>query len=166
MDPLAVPAQPDDESRVRRRSRTSRTFDDDAEVQAARAAVVAEAEACLVGDATGDAGAPAAAPSAAPDAAVAEGPPPASPALPFDHDDPSSPSRVRRKSRNSRCFDDDPEIAAARGHVADAQAALASDESRVRRRSRASKTFEDDPGVAAARADILGEAQASLVANA
>ena len=40
------------------------------------------------------------------------------------------------------------------------------DESRVRRRSRASKTFEDDPGVAAARADILGEAQASLVANA
>ena len=44
MDPLAVPAQPDDESRVRRRSRTSRTFDDDAEVQAARAAVVAEAE--------------------------------------------------------------------------------------------------------------------------
>lgn len=165
MDPLAVPAQPDDESRVRRRSRTSRTFDDDAEVQAARAAVVAEAEACLVADAS-DAGAPAAAPSAAPDAAVAEGPPPASPALPFDHDDPSSPSRVRRKSRNSRCFDDDPEIAAARGHVADAQAALASDESRVRRRSRASKTFEDDPGVAAARADILGEAQASLVANA
>lgn len=165
MDPLAVPAQPDDESRVRRRSRTSRTFDDDAEVQAARAAVVAEAEACLVGEAS-DAGAPAAAPSAAPDAAVAEGEPPASPALPFDHDDPSSPSRVRRKSRNSRCFDDDPEIAAARGHVADAQAALASDESRVRRRSRASKTFEDDPGVAAARADILGEAQASLVANA
>ncbi|KAH8059859.1 hypothetical protein JL720_13667 [Aureococcus anophagefferens] len=99
MDPLAVPAQPDDESRVRRRSRTSRTFDDDAEVQAARAAVVAEAEACLVGDAS-DAGAPAAAPSAAPDVAVAEGPPPASPALPFDHDDPSSPSR-RRKSRNS-----------------------------------------------------------------
>ena len=166
MDPLAVPAQPDDESRVRRRSRTSRTFDDDAEVQAARAAVVAEAEACLVGDEPVDAGAPAAAPSAAPDAAVAEGPPPASPALPFDHDDPSSPSRVRRKSRNSRCFDDDPEIAAARGHVADAQAALTSDESRVRRRSRASKTFEDDPGVAAARADILGEAQASLVANA
>jgi len=165
MDPLAVPAQPDDESRVRRRSRTSRTFDDDAEVQAARAAVVAEAEACLVGDAA-DAGAPAAAPSAAPDAAVAEGEPPASPALPFDHDDPSSPSRVRRRSRNSRCFDDDPEIAAARGHVADAQAALTSDESRVRRRSRASKTFEDDPGVAAARADILGEAQASLVANA
>ena len=122
--------------------------------------------------------APSAAPAAAAPVVIGEGAAPEAPAIPFEHDDPKSPSRVRRKSRNSRTFDDDPAIAAARGALSAAQAELVDgmiDDvalsacapiaepgaildpemvTRARRRSRNSKTLDDDPAFMAAKQSV------------